>query len=158
MRPRTRTRAGRVRRLAPILLAPALLLTGCSAATDADTALVTSDVDPDTPPAFLDTAQQPSDRLTDFDVTRAGVDPDSTRYQGTWDGDRLYLGVTGTSTVVFLAGVPGDASSWTWSSSEGNAVMGFGVHGPADLQYLPEGTADAPQGWFALSDYLIAQR
>jgi hypothetical protein len=65
--------------------------------------------------------------------------------------------------VNIITGVIGEESSWGAGSSGGNSVIGFGPfasedpNGPVSLQYLPQGTAEVPEGWRALSDWIIVR-
>ncbi|CAN5370342.1 hypothetical protein BH09ACT4_BH09ACT4_18440 [soil metagenome] len=133
-----------------------VLLTGCAAdPVTADLELVTSTVDPASAPAFLDSPQTQADVINDLDVGIFGVNTESIRYQGEWKGLSVYLGVAGTAGVHIITGTPGDSHSWGSGSTGGNAVIGLDMSADSGLQYLPQGTADIPDGWVVLSDYVI---
>ena len=143
----------RLRSLVCVLLVAALL-TGCgSIARDSGDKLVTSDVDRSTVPGFVVEEQDQRDVIDDFDVTGLGVDPATTRYQGQWHGRDIYLGVAGDFTVYVLNASLENPEDWGSGSSVGNSVLGMGD--PVSLQYLPQGTAVVPDGWRALSDWMI---
>ena len=64
----------------------------------------------------LDAAQRLDDILP-LDAAVVGVDPESTRYQGEWNGHDVYLAV-GSDNVVHVISIPiDDPSAWTVASS-----------------------------------------
>ncbi|WP_348003908.1 hypothetical protein [Pseudolysinimonas sp.] len=159
--------------LGGVILIGVLVLSGCSAAPslpEAGSDLVISDVNPDSVPAFLSTPQGEDDVLPD-EASALSIAPQTIRYQGEWSGKSVYLGVNGTSTVVIISGVPGDPATWGAGSSIGNVVIGMSDwpsdsdpsdSDPSDsddvaLQYLPQGSANPPDGWIALSPFLIVR-
>ncbi|MCU1440541.1 MAG: hypothetical protein JWP85_1538 [Rhodoglobus sp.] len=85
--------------------------------------LLVSDVDPSSAPAFLETEQQASDLLP-VDLEGFSMDPETTRYQGEWEGRDIYLGVGGTSTVYVISINPEEPSDWGAGSSIGNTPIG----------------------------------
>jgi hypothetical protein len=129
------------------------LLTGCSSAGGSGDELVKSTVDRSTVPGFVSEEQGERDVITGFDVTGLGIDPATTRYQGVWDGQDVYLGVAGHSTVHVITVPLENPEEWGSGSSIGNSVLGRGD--PLSLQYLPQGTAVVPDGWSDLSDWMI---
>lgn len=136
------------------------VLSGCSASAPVDplAEVMASDVDPRTPPAFLDSPQLEADVLPG-DGAISGIEPDSTRYQGEWGGRDIYLGVSGTSTVNLVTVDPSETKSWSVGSSTGNSPLGTSAWDDDDvtLVYLPQGSASAPEGWEAFSPYMIAR-
>jgi hypothetical protein len=138
-----------------LVVGVAVLLSGCASVTGGG--LVTSDIDPSSKPAFLAIAQEPSDIVDEIDVASRGIDPGTTRFQGEWEGHDVYLGVSGESTVNVITGVPGDEDTWGSGSSNGNVVIGYGLYEEITMQYLPHGSANPPEGWTALSDYMIVR-
>lgn len=140
------------------------LVSGCATArSDADRDpsldLVETDVSPTSTPLFLEQPQGEDDELPE-EAAFASADPASVRYQGTWEGQAVYLAVSDSYRVELIVGVFGDESTWASNSSDGNVVigLGFGSTGEPGLQYVPHGSADPPQGWTALSDFIIVRR
>jgi hypothetical protein len=137
-----------------------LALTGCSTTTGSfleegeSDDLVSSTVDPATPPGFLARAQADRDGVTDCRLG-GGLDGATTRFQARWKGQDIYLGVIGRSTVSVISVTPGPDPTCGSGSSIGNTVIGLGD--PTDLQYLPQGTAHVPTGWRALTDWVIVR-
>ena len=140
-----------------------LLLSGCGASAVGDE-LVTSTVDVQSVPGFVAEEQDEEDVISAFDVATFGVDPDTTRYQGEWEGEDfqpgisgydVYLGLAGSYTVHLITVPVGHPDMWGSGSSDGNTVVGLGE--PITLQYLPQGTAVPPEGWHALSDWIIVR-
>lgn len=135
----------------------ALLLAGCAstpAANDLDE-MVTSNVDSTSVPGFVDDAQSENDVLPKTDLAKVAIDPASTRYQGRWEDWDVYLGVSGEYTVNFITVDPSDRQIVSSGHSIGNSVMAMGD--PISLQYLPQGTSDAPDGWHALTEWIIVR-
>lgn len=120
--------------------------------------LYLSDVDPASAPAFLGAVQRLDDILPILGH-HVGVDPESTRYQGEWDGRDIYLAVAHDNIVHVIAIPHDEPADWTSVSSFGNVVIGIRARGAADvgLLYRPQGTAEAPAGWRAFSPYLITR-
>ena len=135
-------------------LAVALLLGGCAPST------LTSHPD-STPrptasyPAFLTTDQSDTDRLPSEVADSIQIDPDTTRYQGSWDGHQVFLAVKGTSSVCLVTGLADDNTSWRTGCGAGNGVVTDTFAGGATARYVPMATAAAPQGWTRLSDYVF---
>jgi hypothetical protein len=127
-----------------------LVMSGCSI-------LLGTDVDPASTPAFLATPQVDEDVVTEMNVSVVGITPESTRFQGEWEGREVYLGVIDESTVALILGVPGAADTWGTMSSSGNVVLGFSLTEEVTLKYLPQGTGSIPEGWEALSDFVITR-
>ncbi len=146
-------------------MAVGLMLGGCAAIPGAVTIpetwhvdrLVTSDVDPRSIPGFVNDPQTEIDMIADLPFT--DIDPASIRYQGEWEGTNIYLGVTGTATARFITLLPDVSEGWGASGSFGNVVhgLGTGLDGEMNVQYLPHGTAEPPEGWIALSDWIIVR-
>jgi hypothetical protein len=119
--------------------------------------LLVSEVDPSSAPTFLETEQQASDVIP---VELAGIGPETTRYQGEWEGRHIYLGVGGTSTVYVISMNPDDPSDWGAGSSIGNTPIGLSPWLDGEevgLIYLPQGPAPTPDGWEAFSDFMIVR-
>lgn len=83
------------------------------------------------------------------------MDPASTRFQGRWEGKEVFLGVSGDNTVNIITGVEGESEGWGAGRSVGNTVLGFSNADEVSLQYLPQGSDTPPEGWSALSDWVI---
>ena len=150
--------AGGTRRGTLVLVAlGTLLLAGCAstpAANDLDE-MVTSNVDRTSVPGFADEAQSEDDVLSNVDLAKTAIDPASTRYQGSWEGWDVYLGISGDYTVNFITVGPEDHQIVSSGHSIGNSVIAMGD--PISLQYLPQGTADVPEGWHALTEWIIVR-
>ena len=141
------------------------MLSGC--AVDGGTALpvddlVVSTVPSSSVPDFLAEAQDESDIVDEFDVTSFGVAVNSIRFQGEWGGREIFLGVSGEATVNFLVGVDDEPTEWGVGRSIGNSVIGTNTDwldqtGRTTVQYLPQGTEEVPEGWSALSDWVIVR-
>ena len=135
-------------------LAVALLLSSC-----APSSTPTTPVSTPTPtvshPAFLAASQLDADRLPDGIADSIRIDPDSTRYQGSWDGHQVFLAVKGTDSVCLVTAMPGDESSWKAGCGDGNGVVTDEFPDGATVKYLPMVTTAAPQGWTRLSDYVF---
>jgi hypothetical protein len=135
-------------------LAVALLLSSCAASS-------TPKADPGTPsptvshPAFLAGEQLDADRLPSGIADSIRIDPDSTRYQGSWDGRQVFLAVKGTDSVCLVTALAGDDSSWKAGCGDGNGVVTDEFPDGATVKYLPMVTSAAPEGWTRLSDYVF---
>jgi hypothetical protein len=143
----------RLKTLACVMMV-ALSLTGCSSlAGGSGDELVTSNVDRSTVPGFVSEKQVERDVIDGFDVTELGIDPATTRYQGEWDGQDVYLGITGGSAVQVVTVSLDNPEEWWSGTSVGNSVLGLGD--PVTLQYLPQGTEVVPDGWRAMSGWMM---
>jgi hypothetical protein len=148
-----------------------LILSGCAAsplavsdAADEDV-LVTSTVDKSELPGFLAEEQDADDVVPCLKAGDTFLDPATIRYQGEWHGDNgvpnssgydIYLGTNGRGSTVNVITVSiDDPEQWGFGSSMGNTVVGLGD--PVSLQYLPQGTATPPEGWHALSPWVIVK-
>ena len=135
-------------------LAVALLLSSCAPSS-------TPSTHPSTPtptvshPAFLAGEQLDADRLPSGVADTIRIDPDSTRYQGSWDGHQVYLAVKGADSVCLVTALPGDDSSWKAGCGDGNGVVTDEFPDGATVKYLPMVTNAAPEGWTRLSDYVF---
>jgi hypothetical protein len=136
-----------------VLLAASLLLTGCSSNPDpASPALAKSTVPVHSAPAFLTIAQTTADHLGS---TLAGVKSDSTRYQGTLHGRKIYLGVNEGGSVEIIYG---RGAGWTSGGSIGNTVLEFELPNGDWIQYVPQGTTSKTlAGWVPLSEYMLVK-
>lgn len=146
--------------LAVTALGAALALSGCASTSPVGSALdaaLVSSVDPSTRPAFLDTPQTDAD-LLEGDTCAFGVDPDSLRYQGDWEGGAIYLGVTGESTVVVVTVDLADPALCSAGQSTGNTPVASGSNRSEErwLAYAPHGSDSPPEGWRAFSPHMIA--
>lgn len=140
-----------------IVVAGLLLLAGCSTpyvANDLDE-MMTTDVEPTTLPAFLDDAQSERDILPSEDLETTSIDPTSTRYEGRWEGWDVYLAVSGEYTVNLVSVDPTTHRVVSYGHGIGNSVTGTGE--PLSLQYLPQGTTVVPEGWRALTEWIIVR-
>ena len=138
-----------------VLLSASLLLVGCSSAPAASPApfLAKSTVDANSTPAFLTTAQTAADKLGSL---VAGVKSDSTRYQGTVHGTKVYLGLDlGNHVEIIHKWGPGWAQG---GSGGGNVVFEAGLEHGDSIQYVPQGaTGETLAGWVPLSKYIIVK-
>lgn len=140
------------------------LLSGCastsSEAADGSTqvtedALMTSDADRQSIPAFLSTPQEDDDLLPP-EGRDLGVDPASTRLQGEWREQTIYLAVQGANDVQLLVG--DEDAGFGVGGGSGNSVLGHVAEdGSYQIQYVPQGTSDIPDGWTALSDFVMVK-
>src|SRR4051812_897625 len=135
-------------------LAVALLLSGCAPSS-------TPTAHPESPsptvshPAFMASEQSEADRLPDGVADRIQVDPASTRYQGDWDGRRIFLGIKGAGSVCLVMAATGDDNSWTAGCGDGDGVVTDELPDGATAKYLPMVTNAAPEGWTRLSDFVF---
>lgn len=137
-------------------LAALLLLSSC-APSSTPTAERTEHPTPTvSQPAFLLTDQGDADRLPDAVVGTVSVDPSSTRFQGSWDGQQVFLGLKNTSSVCLITGVVGDDASWASGCGAGNEIVTDRLPDGGIVKYLPMTTSAAPAGWTRLSDYVFA--
>jgi hypothetical protein len=139
-----------------VLLSASLLLAGCSSepAAPAPPTLAKSTVDANSAPAFLTTSQTASDQIG---PTVAGVQSDSTRYQGTVHGTKIYLGLDLGNHVEIIHRLSG---GWAQGGSGGgNTVFEAGLPHGDSVQYVPQGaTAKTLAGWVPLSKYIIVKQ
>jgi hypothetical protein len=137
------------------LLSASLLLAGCSSepAAPAPLALAKSTVDSNSAPAFLSTPQTAADQIGSV----AGVQSDSTRYQGTVHGTKIYLGLDLGNHVEIIHPLGG---GWAQGGSGGgNVVFESGLPDGDAVQYVPQGaTSKTLAGWVPLSKYIIAKK
>ena len=137
-----------------IAFALAVLLSGCApAATAAEHSAPPSPTA--TTPAFLGGEQEEADRLPEGVAQEMRIDPDSTRYQGSWDGRQVFLGVKTAGSVCLVMTTFSDASKWTAACGDGNGVVIDELPNGTTAKYLPMATQAAPEGWTRLSDYVF---
>jgi hypothetical protein len=138
--------------VAVVLLSASLLLAGCTS-EPAPPGLAKSTVDPTSAPAFLSTPQTAADHIG---TTVAGIQSDSTRYQGTVHGTKVYLGLDLRNGVEIIDNWgPG----WAWGGSGGNVVFEAALEHGDSVQYVPQGaTAKTLAGWVPLSKYVIVKK
>ena len=135
-------------------LAVALLLSSCAPSSTPTTPA--SNPGPTVShPAFLAAVQVDTDRLPSGVADSIRIDPDSTRYQGSWDGHQVFLAVKGADSVCLVTAVAGDDSSWNTGCGAGNGVVTDEFPDGATVKYLPMVTKAAPEGWTRLSDYVF---
>ncbi len=149
-----------------VIVAVGLMLAGCAALTQAAVTLeelevdrlVTSDVDPASTPGFVNDPQTEVDMIGD-EIPYSTIDGASIRYQGEWDDTSIYLGLVDTATVRIITLLPDVPDGWAAGGSLGNTVFGLatGTDGKMNVQYVPHGTAEVPEGWIALSDWIIVR-
>ena len=135
-------------------IAAALLLSGCAPSTTP----TTHPADPSptvSHPAFLSSGQSDIDRLPDGVAASIRINPDSTRYQGVWDGRRIFLALKGSGSVCLVMGADDDDSDWTTGCGNGDEVVTDQLPDGATAKYLPMVTKAAPQGWTRLSDFVF---
>lgn len=150
-------------------MAVSLPLGGCAALTEVvgqqnlqfeDPAgdLVVSEVDQDAVPLYLAVPPTEADVIPAKAAASFNIDSETVRYQGQWDGKNIYL-VSRNNAVSVIQGIPGDENSWGMGSTDGNHVLGMTTDDSPEvtLQYLPAGTADVPEGWTALSGFIITR-
>lgn len=137
------------------------VLTGCAdpSPSAGSSPLIPTDVSADTVPAFLDEPQDPVDAIPPEVADTFNVDPAYARYQGVWYGEDVYLSVA-SGTVMMIGVNREDPSLMHAGHSNGNVPFAWESGDTTDekwiLQYLPQGTADLPDGWTAFSSYLGA--
>ena len=137
-----------------IAFALAVLLSGCApAATAAEHSATPTPTA--TTPAFLAAEQGDADRLPDGVAQSMRIDPESTRYQGSWDGRQVFLGVKSAGSVCLVMTTFSDASKWTAACGDGNGVVIDELPNGTTAKYLPMATQAAPEGWTRLSDYVF---
>ncbi len=107
-------------------------------------------------PAFLAENQLASDDLPAGVADTVGVGPDSTRYQGDWDGRQIFLGITKKSSVCLLTGIPDRLDSWVAACGAGNEVVTWKADDGGVVKYLPIAGTATPEGWTRLSDFVFA--
>lgn len=153
-----------MRTIGVLLLAGlALSLTGCGSTMFADRLLgsvdplVTSTVPRDSVPGFLAEPQDEDDVIDELDLAVLGIDPASVHYQGVWEGQEVFLAVSGGNAVKVITGIDGEPEGWGAGGSLGNSVIGLSETDEMTLQYLPQGTTAVPKGWSALSDWVIVR-
>lgn len=135
-------------------LAVALLLGGCAPSSTPTTH--PSEPSPTvSQPAFMASGQSDLDRLPDGVATSIQITPDSSRFQGDWDGRQVFLAVKGADSVCLVTGVAADNSSWKAGCGDGNGVVTDELPDGATVKYLPMATSAAPEGWTRLSDYVF---
>ncbi len=132
----------------------ALLLNGCApsstpAAHPADPSPTASH------PAFMASEQSDIDRLPEGVAESVRIDADSTRYQGVWDGRRIFLAVKDTGSVCLVMASTDDDASWTAGCGNGDGVVTDQLPDGATAKYLPMVTKAAPEGWTRLSDFVF---
>ncbi|CAN5498487.1 hypothetical protein BH10ACT6_BH10ACT6_06760 [soil metagenome] len=137
-------------------LAALLLLCSCAPSTT-PSAHATSTPSPTvSTPAYLATDQTASDILPSGVAATVGVDDDSTRYEGDWDGRQVFLGVRNDASVCLVTGIPEVAGSWVAQCGSGNEVITWKTEDGGIVKYVPIGTPATPQGWTRLSDFVFA--
>ena len=97
-----------------------------------------------------------ADALPSGVADTVGVVEDSTRYQGDWDGRQVFLGVTDTSSVCLVTGIPGHLDSWVAGCGAGNEVVTWNADDGGVVKYLPIAGTATPTGWTRLSDFVFA--
>jgi hypothetical protein len=109
--------------------------------------------------AFL-REEMSSDDVVSADIAEAtGLDPETVRHQGGWEGHQLFLAVVreGPLDGVQLVIVPDDDPS-LWSSAGTSGDHWFETEGPfGGAKYLPDGVGDPPDGWVALSEWVMVR-
>lgn len=139
-----------------------VLLTGCAAPTPFvdESPFLPTDVAADSRPGFLDDPVDPDLVLPETLVDAPGMQVETARYQGEWYGEHLYL-YDGHGTVYLLGVSIDDPEMWHTGSSAGNVPFAMESGDTTDdewfLQYVPQGTADLPEGWTAFSPWLASR-
>ncbi|MBX3104974.1 MAG: hypothetical protein IT191_02695 [Microbacteriaceae bacterium] len=116
---------------------------------------MTTTIDSSTIPAFLNEPQEKSDMLAVDELEGSSIDPSSTRFEGRWEDWDVYLGVSGKYTVNIISVDPDTHRVVSYGHGIGNSVAGLGE--PISLQYLPQGTSEVPDGWHALTEWIIVR-
>lgn len=106
-------------------------------------------------PAFLASDQGEIDRLPEGAAGSVRIEPDSTRYQGSWDNRRVFLAVKAPDSVCLVMTLASDPDKWTAACGDGNGVVTDELPDGATAKYLPMVTKTAPEGWTRLSDYVF---
>ena len=99
--------------------------------------------------------QSDIDRLPDGVAEGMRIDPATTRYQGSWDGRQVFLGVKSAGSVCLVMTTSIDPSKWTAACGDGNGVVTDELPNGTTAKYLPMATKAAPEGWTRLSDYVF---
>jgi hypothetical protein len=135
-------------------VAVAFLLSGCAPSSKpaAHTAAPTPTV---AAPGFLAAEQTDMDQLPDGVAEGMRIDPQTTRYQGSWDGRQVFLGVKSAGSVCLVMTTASDPSKWTAACGDGNGVVTDELPNGTTAKYLPMATKAAPEGWTRLSDYVF---
>ncbi len=135
-------------------IAVALLLSGC-----APSAASTSHPAEPSPtlsaPAFRASEQSDIDRLPDGVAESMRIDPESTRYQGSWDSRQVFLAVKLAGSVCLVMTTAKDPSKWTAACGDGGGVVTDELPDGTTVKYLPMVTKAAPEGWTRLSDFVF---
>jgi len=145
-----------------VLVAVVAVMGGCSAVsrTPLETpgiapSLIPSDIDPDRRAGFLDDPPDADHPLPPAVAETFGVDDASARYQGELTGEAVYLYVVDPDDVGMLTFEVDDPGMAGAGTAAGNSAFGLSVaDGKLLVQYLPQGTADIPDGWIALSSWV----
>jgi hypothetical protein len=137
-------------------LAAALLLSSCAPSSSPATEHTVQPTPTVSRPAFLLGDQDDADVLPENIADTVKVDPASTRFQGNWDGQQVYLGLKNSSSVCLITGVAGDDSSWAAGCGAGNEIVTDQLPDGGIVKYLPMTTSAAPAGWTRLSAYVFA--
>lgn len=140
------------------------LLSGCATPVPfAGTPLLTSEVPPDSTPAFVSDPVDPGHRLPDETAATLRLDAETAatvRYQGEWLDQQVFL-YSGHGTVHLLVVPTDDPTMWGAGSSLGNVPFASCSGDTTDeqwtLQYLPQGTAELPAEWTAFSPHIAAR-
>ena len=153
-----------------VLAGAVVLLGGCTVAPPTESSpssgatpddrpsLIPSDVAPDSAPGFLADPVDPDHPLPPAVAETYDLDPAAVWFQGEFESEAVYLYVAGAvdaGMVTFDIVDPGMSAS---GRTTGNSPMGLDVIAPDGdrwiLQYVPQGTADLPDEWTALSDWV----
>jgi hypothetical protein len=139
---------------ATAILAVAVLLSGCapSSVTTAHSAAPSPTA---TQPAFLTSAQGDIDRVPDDIAQSMHIEPESTRYQGSWDGRQVFLAVKRAGSVCLVMTTAKDPNKWTAACGDRGGVVTDELPDGTTAKYLPMVTQAAPEGWTRLSDYVF---
>jgi hypothetical protein len=104
----------------------------------------------------MSTEQGDSDRLPDGVADSIQVRADSSRFQGDWDGQEVFLAVKGANTVCLVTGPVGNVGSWNVGCGGITGVVTDELPDGGTVKYLPMATSAAPEGWTRLSDFVFA--
>jgi hypothetical protein len=138
------------------------LLSGCGVPTPFidESPFLPTDVAPDSRPAFLDDPIDPERALPQAVADAFALDVEGARYQGEWYGEDVYL--YSANDILWMVGVDlDDPESWHTGGGFGNSPFAWESGDTTDdewfLQYVPQGTADLPDGWTAFSPWIASR-
>jgi hypothetical protein len=136
--------------------AAVLLLSSCAPSTTPSHAASGTPSPSVSQPAFLAAEQSDGDRLPDDLTTRVHVEAGTTRFQGQWEGQQIFLAVSDDHSVCLVSGRSGDADSWSSACGHGDEVVDRTLDDGGTIKYVPISTATTPEGWTRVSQFVFA--